>query len=493
MTATTEHRLSAGPTEEPAARRRSRRAEFGIPLLAAAVGLIAAQPLADPDVWWHLRTGELIVEQGWVSRDPWSFASANPWQLHEWLSEVVMYAAYAAGGYAGVVALVFGIVAALVGVLAWSCRRVADPVSAYVVALVACVAIVQGLGARPQLVSWLLLAVVCPYLRSRVRDRRLPWALLPIIWIWANLHGLWVTAAALFAALVLGLAIEEGMPGWRTTARFSALGALAVVTAAATPNGPALLLAPLHVREYAKYVTEWVPPSITSPPTACALVLVLIVVLGWARHGGTVPASTVSFVVAATGLGLLYDRTVPVVAIAVAPLAAAALQQFTGPRTAPALRFDARLAGACCGVALLLVPALHVTWTRAAEVDPGRHLPSTTTPAILAATERVEAMPGRARLLNEYALGGWLLWAARDTSPGIDGRTEIYPVDHVEGYLAALAMKPGWREFIDDLDVDAALLLAQTPLADGLQSVGWTIEDEEDGLLVLLPPRGPND
>jgi len=55
-------------------------------------GLLAmtARPALDPDLWWHLRTGQWIVETGTVPHtDPFSFTRAGqPWVSHEWLSEV---------------------------------------------------------------------------------------------------------------------------------------------------------------------------------------------------------------------------------------------------------------------------------------------------------------------------------------------------------------------------------------------------------------------
>jgi hypothetical protein len=486
MTAVIEHRVATVSREEPPAIERERYSYAAILLLVLAAAFVAGQPLSDPDVWWHLRTGELILDKGLVSQDPWSFASDNAWQLHEWLSEVIMYSAFSMAGYPGVVALVSGTVAAFAGVLAVTCRRVAVPIVAWTTALLACIATVPGMGARPQLASWLLLAVTAPYMRSCIQDRRLPWLLLPIIWVWANLHGLWVTALALFAALVFGLALEQGLRGWRTTARFFGFSLVLVCVPAATPLGPDLLLAPFHVRGYAQFVSEWNPPSIASIPTACALLLLLVVVLGWARGRSPAPITTISFVVAAAGMGLLYARTVPVLAIAVAPLAAASLQEFSGP-VRSRLRISAGPVLASITVAVLAIGTIAFAPAGAAAPRPGEPLAGTTTEGVLAATTVVEQLPGRVRLLNQYELGGWLLWAARDTSPVIDGRADIYTVEHVRAYVDALNMRPGWRDFVDDVDADAALLLREAPLTEGLELIGWTVEHEQDGVVVLVP------
>ena len=491
MTLLAEHpkHIAPAPTRSSGA---GRPLEVGLVMLAVTFVVALVRPLSDPDVWWHLRTGELIANQGFVDSDPWSFASTNTWLLHEWLSELAMYQFYAAAGNAGVVALISLNIAALLAVIATTCRQVSNPLIVAVILTTTLCAVLPSMGARPQLVSWVLLAAVCPYLRRCVEVRRLPWWFLPIIVLWANLHGLWVTAIALLGFLVIGLAVEEGWRGWRTTARFTAVlcGSLAAA-AAGTPSGPVLLLAPLHVRDYARFVTEWAPPSIADPTVACALALVIIVVVDWARSQVRIPPTTISFVVGATALGLLYTRTVPVVALALAPLAAAALQA-RARHSFRAFGLDGRDVIAIVAVLLVALPVLFVEVSRSRAAAPGRDLP-TTTAAIEAATDSLDELPGEPRVLNEYALGGWLLWAARDASPAIDGRTEVFSEEYVEDYLSALAMRPGWAEFVTGLDADAAVLLQETPLTGGLQHLGWTVVRSKDNLLVLTPPpHGPS-
>src|SRR6188472_579831 len=97
--------LLSPPTNEMRGPRISQRAPYDLLLvvLATAFGLLGLRPLSDYDVWWHLRTGEMIVHSGFTDRDPWSAMSSEPWLLHEWASEVLMYLAQDAGGYRGVI------------------------------------------------------------------------------------------------------------------------------------------------------------------------------------------------------------------------------------------------------------------------------------------------------------------------------------------------------------------------------------------------------
>src|SRR6266513_1433781 len=72
-------------------------------------GLFAmpARGMLDPDIWWHVRTEQLIVHSHHLFHaDPYSFTrSGQPWVNHEWLFDVLAFALYRVAG-AGT--LIFG-------------------------------------------------------------------------------------------------------------------------------------------------------------------------------------------------------------------------------------------------------------------------------------------------------------------------------------------------------------------------------------------------
>ena len=87
---------------------RGRARALGTPggLLLAAALLIAALPVTgpirDPDFWWHLRTGQLILDRhGLLGTDPYTYtAMGHVWVMHEWLTEVLFALLHSAGGLA---------------------------------------------------------------------------------------------------------------------------------------------------------------------------------------------------------------------------------------------------------------------------------------------------------------------------------------------------------------------------------------------------------
>lgn len=60
-------------------------------ILACFTVIFAVTPMSSADIWWHLKTGEIILQTHQIPHiDLFSFTSAgNKWISHEWLSEVL--------------------------------------------------------------------------------------------------------------------------------------------------------------------------------------------------------------------------------------------------------------------------------------------------------------------------------------------------------------------------------------------------------------------
>jgi hypothetical protein len=176
--------------------------------LAVLVVLIvfAARTQVDPDLWGHVRFGGDIVSAGRVLKsDPYSFTSDREWVNHEWLSEVIMFSAYAILGQAGLVLLkalmVLLTLALATGLLTRSATRLAR---ASPVLLVTCFAMASTVGTiRPQVFSLLLFAVLLRILKSADRGARWCLVLIPLLMaLWVNLHGGWLVGMGALAIWV---------------------------------------------------------------------------------------------------------------------------------------------------------------------------------------------------------------------------------------------------------------------------------------------------
>ena len=74
-----------------------------VALVFAVALLRGLAPFFEPDVWWHLRVGEHILDTHVLyGRDPWAAFTDKPYLATQWLSEAVAAQVYRWTGLGGV-------------------------------------------------------------------------------------------------------------------------------------------------------------------------------------------------------------------------------------------------------------------------------------------------------------------------------------------------------------------------------------------------------
>jgi len=75
-------------------------------LALSALGLTVREgtrAVGDPDIWWHLKAGQYVLNGGSFSgADPWVPFATRPFVLTQWLPEVVAQKVYQLAGLPGV-------------------------------------------------------------------------------------------------------------------------------------------------------------------------------------------------------------------------------------------------------------------------------------------------------------------------------------------------------------------------------------------------------
>ncbi|WP_374331482.1 hypothetical protein [Aestuariivirga sp.] len=180
---------------------------FGSLLVAARQAL-----LGDPDIWWHIRTGQWMWQHGsWPVADPFSHSFAGqPWIAKEWLSQLLFAAAFGAAGWNGVMLLSVAALALAAGVIYGSVSAQLNPLYAAMATFVALGLACSAFTARPHLLSIVLVVLWTHLLFSASWQGRAPrlWWLL-IILTWANLHAAF-TLGFVIAGFAFLDAIERG-------------------------------------------------------------------------------------------------------------------------------------------------------------------------------------------------------------------------------------------------------------------------------------------
>ncbi|MGB7759711.1 MAG: hypothetical protein WBL61_07780 [Bryobacteraceae bacterium] len=261
------------------------------------LGLLSPE-IRDSDFWWHLRTGQYIVEtRSLPVPDPFAYTTAAaplayPGEdavrhfnlTHEWLAQAFLYAAYRAAGFPGVVilrALLLASFCSLAGLLAWRRSGVID--RGWMAGLAAAAIAIPFALDRPQLFTYLFLALAVVILESR---RRL-WLLPPLFLIWANCHGGfvlgWVVLTAYCAEALVAHLRHKPLPKERALWLWSAA---AVLASGINPNGFRAVQVLLLYRSSAmqSYLLEWARPPLWPPPLFALLLAGAAGAMVWARR-----------------------------------------------------------------------------------------------------------------------------------------------------------------------------------------------------------------
>lgn len=449
-----------------------------------AVLVLSAGPFVDPDVFWHILAGRYPLEgQSFPHPDPWSFSLPEAtWHSTAWLSEVVLAGVTEVAGLAGVMALRFLMVVAVAVALARLVHRyVAGPAAAlvYVLALLPLTGYLQE---RPQTLSLLFVAWLAVVVTSVLRDGVLPRArvVLPLTYLWALFHGLFVLVPALLVLAAVGRLLDHGRSA-RPEARhlgLLALGALGV--AALTPTGPRLLLAPLTVGRAAREViSEWQPTSLAVASTWGFALLLIVVVLAWARSTTPAPRSEVLLVLALGVFGCLAYRNTGPASVLLLPVAALRLAELV-PATSS------------LSVPRWVVPLVAAMGLLAGAAEYVRSpLLAPTTPTAIAA--QLARQPAPLRVLNDYNLSGYLLYAALPAVQlSVDGRADRYGADFLHRFDNAARGGEGWQDLVVELDPQVAVLRSDEPLAQLLVAdLAWRTLRTEHGWSLLASPGQP--
>lgn len=450
----------------------------------------------DPDMWWHLKTGEII----WNTRhlptvDTFSYtANGRPWTLQEWLSQVTIFAAYHFGGYGGMMLWLctFGS-SILIGGYALCCVYSGNAKVAFLGALTIWLFSTVGLSIRPHLIGYVLLIFELLVVEwGYARNRRWFYALPPLLCIWINVHS-----SFFFGLVVLGIVFtcslfefrlgqlvshrwEEKKRNALIVAGLFSIGALFL-----NPIGPGLIVYPLDVMFHQKLnltaVSEWQQPDFSDPRSLSFLLISAVILFIPVLRPVDIHLRELILLIMGVYLALHHERMLFVFGILAAPvlcrLLAGAWDNYhlANDRIAP----NALIIAISLVISLVAFPADSALGRQVVQSNP------------VEALQFLSRSGLKGNLLNEYVNGGFLIWAAPGRKVFIDGRADIYdPAGTMAEYGRWLALQTDSSTFLSSHDIQLCLLARDSPAARLMSRLeGWRRVYSDESYFVLAKTR----
>jgi hypothetical protein len=181
------------PSASPLSAWTMDRRVLALLALVAALAAVYSYRKADPDLWGHLKYGQLFLAQGsQIAKDPYAYTtSGQHWSTHEYLAQMALALAYNWGGPAGLLVLKCLLGAGAIACL-YACLRTCtpDPRLWAPLFMLSAISLGRWFQFRPQLFTYLFLAFYVLILFRHLLGRtKLLWLLPLLMPLWVNLHG----------------------------------------------------------------------------------------------------------------------------------------------------------------------------------------------------------------------------------------------------------------------------------------------------------------
>lgn len=427
--------------------------------IALVIFLSALFKIADLDFWWHLKTGEIILQtKAFPHTEIYSFtAFGREYIDHEWLFQVIQYFAFHHHGEAGIILLKCTVLTVIYLLIARFLlkREVSAGWTIGILLLSVCGARPRFIE-RPEIFTALFLVLSFTLIDNYLRNRKKAGLfLLPIIvMIWANTHAAVILGLLLQLAFIGGLLLEYVLKGYypayydaelKTIRNLFLVFISSLLLAGINPYGYRTLLVPFQLTAIIDSGLldnqEWRRPSLSTFPFyyACLAVCIYLHAINFRK------LTLVNFGLAIFFgyISLKYLRNVGLFCMMMPLLVAPYLSAITGKQK---VEWLAAFAAAASLVFVLVTDQIFEPGIGKASYFPAKIVDFTKSNQL------------QGHMINSYGFGGYLIWTLfPERKIFIDGRNEVY-LPLLEKLVAARGDSRKWKKILEEYHIEYALL-----------------------------------
>lgn len=444
------------------------------------------------DSWLAILGGREVVQNGLPAHDTLAiWTQGREWVDQQWLAQLLFYGLYAFGGIKLALALhVVAAAGAFILAVVVARRRGGSTRSVCWIAVPTYALLTWGSwNARAQSLALLLFVLLIALLmRDAHSPSRRVFFVLPLLVLWANIHGTALTGAVLVALWGLTYAIERRKRPLREWAPRSAVLVVApfacIFASPYASSLPSYYETMLFNSGFREFVTEWSPTAASAQTAPFYLLAFLTVWLAGRQKERLLPFEKV--LLAATLLiGLQTIRGVIWFTLVALMLVPVALDGVLKPNTR-AMRFQllnrSLIATSLVGVvvAVAAVAAKPSSWFE-------RSYPS----GILSAFDRIQARDPQLRVFANEAYGDWMLLRRPELRGRLafDIRFELMSKKELQRLLGIRWRSDGWQQRVAPYNLFVLKKGPESRLASGLlRQPGARVEYRGQGAIVIFRP-----
>jgi hypothetical protein len=452
---------------------------------------MAARNVDDPDIWWHLKTGEYIAAHRSVPHsDPFSFTRfGQPWVAHEWLTDLGLYELYRVTGFAGPILLFAAIITVAFVVLYLRCGPAAYLAGA--IALLGVLATRPVWGVRPQIISLLMTSLWLLILERSEKNPQALWWTVPLMLLWVNLHAGFALGLAVYAVFFLGNLIEAVFSHkLQSGLLYPAVlvFAIDVLLVPLNPSGLRMYSYPFETLRSAamqNYIAEWASPNFHRAEYWPFLLLGLGTFAALACCRAPLRVRDLLLLLASIFASLESIRLIPFFVLIAAPIISCRLPDWPRSDSQPRLTWPRTAINATIILSLAAFAAIHSQQVIARQPT----IEAQAFPARAAAFLKLHPPDGR--IFNHYNWGGYLIWKLYPPiQVFIDGRADLYGEQVFHDFADAYQLKDNWQQVLQRWRVETVIVPPESPLATGLRANhGWSVEYEDAQAAIFVVSR----